>query len=163
MQSTRLFAPATSLFKGIRVAPITTSQRFFSLTTSCQNEETKTPEAEQTIEAEVVVEEEEADPINLSRRRRRFHEWAHGSGAKYSRPAKGTTNYLGTTNVCSVCYKHVPTLTHSFLLFSLSLTTHYSNLDLLFPMFVVKKYTTLLNLIPKTGQFVSWLPSMVFH
>lgn len=103
MQSARLFSPATSLFKGIRVAPITTSQRFFSLTTSCQNEETKTPEAEQAIEAEeVVVEEEEVEPINLSRRRRRFHEWAHGSGAKYNRPAKGTTNYLGTTNVCFI-------------------------------------------------------------
>lgn len=102
MQSTRLFAPASILFKGIRVAPITTttSQRFFSLTTACQNEESKTPEAavEQTVE-EVVVEEEEVEPINLSRRRRRFHEWANGSGAKFSRPAKGTTNYLGTSNV----------------------------------------------------------------
>ncbi|KAG2213363.1 hypothetical protein INT47_009036 [Mucor saturninus] len=100
MQSTRLFAPASILFKGIRAAPITTtSQRFFSLTTACQNEETKTPEAavEQAVEAEAVV-EEEVEPINLSRRRRRFHEWAHGSGAKYSRPAKGTTNYLGTSN-----------------------------------------------------------------
>lgn len=98
MQSTRLFAPATALFRGIRVAPfITTNQRFFSVTNLRQNEETpKTPEAEEIVEVE-----EEVEPIKLSRRRRRFHEWVQGSGAKYSRPAKGTTNYLGTSNVRS--------------------------------------------------------------
>lgn len=105
MQSTRLFAPTLGLFRGIRVTPSTatraTSQRFFSITTTCQNEDTpKTPEAEQSSEAETVIEEEEVEPIKLSRRRRRFHEWANGSGAKYSRPAKGTTNYLGSSTVC---------------------------------------------------------------
>ncbi|GAA5805438.1 hypothetical protein HPULCUR_010954 [Helicostylum pulchrum] len=95
MQSTRLFAPATALFRGIRVAPFTTTnQRFFSVTNLRQNEETpKTPEAEEIVEVE-----EEVEPIKLSRRRRRFHEWVQGSGAKYGRPAKGTTNYLGTSN-----------------------------------------------------------------
>ncbi|KAI9364315.1 hypothetical protein BD770DRAFT_418022 [Pilaira anomala] len=98
MLSTRLFTPANSLFRGIRAAPIA-SQRFFSVTNFCQNEETpKTPEAEQVEQVEEVEEVAEVEPINLSRRRRKFHEWANGTGAKYSRPAKGTTNYLGTSN-----------------------------------------------------------------
>jgi hypothetical protein len=107
MQSTRLFSPAVGLFKGIRAVPIittrATSQRFFSISNICQNEETpKTPEAEQTIEAEeVVIDEEEVEPIKLSSRRRRFHDWANGSGAKFSRPAKGTTNYIGSSTVCN--------------------------------------------------------------
>jgi hypothetical protein len=102
MQATRLFTP--SLFKGLTVTPIRAgSQRFFSVTNLCQNEETpKTPEATEAAEAEEVVEveEEQSEPIKLSRRRRRFHEWANGNGAKYSRPAKGTTNYLGSSTVC---------------------------------------------------------------
>jgi hypothetical protein len=112
MQSTRLFAPAAGLFKGLVRAPVTapvfgtTGQRFFSFTSTCQNEDTtKTPEAatEAATEEETEVIEEEAEPIKLSRRRRRFHEWANGSGAKYSRPAKGTTNYLGTSTVKYMC------------------------------------------------------------
>lgn len=65
----------------------------FSLSTSCREEE-KTPE---TTEEAVV--EEEAEPIKMSRRRRRFHDWVNGAGAKYSRPSKGTTNYLGSSTV----------------------------------------------------------------
>lgn len=110
MQSTRLFVPATTVFKGLVRTPVTApvfanaSQRFFSFTTNCQNEDTtKTPEATEAA-AEAVAEEtevieEEVEPIKLSRRRRHFHEWANGPGAKYSRPAKGTTNYLGTAAV----------------------------------------------------------------
>jgi hypothetical protein len=99
MQASRLFTP--SLFKGLTVSPVrASSQRFFSVTNLCQNEETpKTPEASEAEEV-VEVEEEQSEPIKLSRRRRRFHEWANGNGAKYSRPAKGTTNYLGSSTVC---------------------------------------------------------------
>jgi hypothetical protein len=111
MQSTRLFAPVTGLFKGLVRTPVTapvfgtTGQRFFSFTSSCQNEDTtKTPEATEVVAEETEVVEEEAEPIKLSRRRRRFHEWANGSGAKYSRPAKGTTNYLGTSTVMFISY-----------------------------------------------------------
>lgn len=156
MQATRLFSP--SLFKGLTVTTSVraSSQRFFSITHTCQNEETpKTPEA--TVEEET-VEEEQAEPIKLSRRRRRFHEWAHGNGAKYSRPAKGTTNYLGSSTVClfylSMSQMNVRINTSSSPC-SLSPTTLYSNLDLLFLTSVVKKSTMLLNLIPRIGQFVS--------
>jgi hypothetical protein len=37
------------------------------------------------------------EPLKLSRRRRRFHEWVRGSGSRYARPSEGTTNYLGET------------------------------------------------------------------
>lgn len=101
MQTTRLFAPATGLFRGFARTQTQTAvigQRFFSNTLQIRNEDTtKTPEAVEAAGEELV--EEEAEPIKLSRRRRRFHEWANGSGSKYSRPAKGTTNYLGTSNV----------------------------------------------------------------
>lgn len=103
MQATRLFTP--SLFKGLTATTSVraSSQRFFSITHTCHIEETpKTPEATAATEGEeAVVEEEQAELIKLSRRRRRFHEWANGSGAKYSRPAKGTTNYLGSSTVCA--------------------------------------------------------------
>ncbi|ORZ16206.1 eukaryotic mitochondrial regulator protein-domain-containing protein [Absidia repens] len=39
----------------------------------------------------------EAEPVKLSRRRRRFQEWVRGPGSKYARPSEGTTNYLGAT------------------------------------------------------------------
>ncbi|KAG1076789.1 hypothetical protein G6F42_025286 [Rhizopus arrhizus] len=107
MQTTRLFAPATGLFRGLARTQTQTSvigisgQRYFSNTFHARNEDaTKTPEAvEAAGEESVQVEEEEVEPVKLSRRRRRFHEWANGNGSKYSRPAKGTTNYLGTSNV----------------------------------------------------------------
>lgn len=102
MQTTRLFAPATGLFRGFARTQTQTAvigQRFFSNTFQIRNEDTtKTPEAVEAA-GEELIEEEEAEPVKLSRRRRRFHEWANGSGSKYSRPAKGTTNYLGTSNV----------------------------------------------------------------
>ncbi|KAK4521775.1 uncharacterized protein ATC70_004311 [Mucor velutinosus] len=105
MQSTRLFAPATGLFRGLARNHTQTSaisisgQRYFSNTFHAKNEDsTKTPEAVEAAGEESVQEEEEAEPVKLSRRRRRFHEWANGNGSKYSRPAKGTTNYLGTSN-----------------------------------------------------------------
>lgn len=106
MQSTRLFAPATGLFRGLARNHTQTSavsisgQRYFSNTFHARNEDTtKTPEAVEAAGEESVQEEEEVEPVKLSRRRRRFHEWANGNGSKYSRPAKGTTNYLGTSNV----------------------------------------------------------------
>lgn len=105
MQATRLFTP--SLFKGLTATTSVraSSQRFFSITHTCHNEETpKTPEATAAEGEETVVEEEQAEPIKLSRRRRRFHEWANGNGAKYSRPAKGTTNYLGSSTVRASLY-----------------------------------------------------------
>lgn len=37
------------------------------------------------------------EPLKLSRRRRRFHEWVRGSGSRFARPSEGTTNYLGDT------------------------------------------------------------------
>ncbi|KAG0165255.1 hypothetical protein DFQ28_009032 [Apophysomyces sp. BC1034] len=99
-----LFRPAASVVEGIRPLATRTGlwngQRLFSNSATCMNDE-KTPE-----ETELKVDEAasasaepeaEAEPIKLSRRRRRFHEWTAGAGAKFSRPSKGTTNYLGST------------------------------------------------------------------
>ncbi|CEP07713.1 hypothetical protein [Parasitella parasitica] len=102
MHTTRLFAPAAGLFKGlarthIQISTIGISgQRHFSNTFQTRNEEpTKTPDnVEAATEEEVIEAVEEAEPVKLSRRRRAFHEWVNGNGSKYSRPAKGTTNYL---------------------------------------------------------------------
>ncbi|KAI8639393.1 hypothetical protein BD408DRAFT_350120 [Parasitella parasitica] len=105
MQTTRLFAPAAGLFKGLAKAHTQTSaigisgQRLFSITFQTRNEDTiKTPEAVEAAAGEDVIEEvEEAEPVKLSRRRRAFHDWANGNGSKYSRPSKGTTNYLDSS------------------------------------------------------------------
>ncbi|KAI8362752.1 hypothetical protein BD560DRAFT_455481 [Blakeslea trispora] len=100
MQSSGLLKPVTSLFrttvsKRWVAAPIANNQKFFSFSAQQRDEEpTKTPEA--AVEEEQVV-EEEAEPVKLSRRRRRFHDWANGTGSKFARPAKGTTNYLSAT------------------------------------------------------------------
>ncbi|KAI8372242.1 eukaryotic mitochondrial regulator protein-domain-containing protein [Choanephora cucurbitarum] len=94
MQSSRLLNPVTSLFRTIVskrfvAAPVLNNQKFFSFSAQQRDEEpTKTPEA---------AVEEEPEPVKLSRRRRRFHEWANGPGSKFARPAKGTTNYLSVT------------------------------------------------------------------
>ncbi|KAI7905942.1 eukaryotic mitochondrial regulator protein-domain-containing protein [Cokeromyces recurvatus] len=109
MQLVRLSTLTSGLYKGItrtsNVTPVfgTTSQRCFSLTALCHEEE-KTPETteeektpETAEEEQTTVVEEESEPIKFSRRRRKFHEWVNGEGAKYRRPAKGTTNYLGET------------------------------------------------------------------
>jgi len=42
-------------------------------------------------------ETEEAEPVKLSRRRRKFHEWANGEGKRFKTPSQGTTNYIGQT------------------------------------------------------------------
>ncbi|KAI8990037.1 hypothetical protein BDB01DRAFT_717827 [Pilobolus umbonatus] len=95
MLSSRL-SPFSGLIRNnISVGAVYSNQRLFSFTSYCRDEETtKTPESEESV-AETAV--EEVEPVKLSRRRRRFHEWANGSGKKYSRPAQGTTNYLGIT------------------------------------------------------------------
>ncbi|KAI9019409.1 eukaryotic mitochondrial regulator protein-domain-containing protein [Phycomyces nitens] len=92
---------ATSLVQGI-TTPLTArtgaawaSQRLFSNTAQCYNDEpTKATEETPESEAAPVVEEE---PLKTSRRRRRFHDWVRGQGARFTRPALGTTNYLGPT------------------------------------------------------------------
>ncbi|KAF7728435.1 hypothetical protein EC973_006115 [Apophysomyces ossiformis] len=99
-----VFRPAASIVEGIRPlayrASVWNSHRLFSNTATWLND-SKAPEEtelknDETIEA-TAEPEVEAEPIKLSRRRRRFHEWANGPGAKFSRPSKGTTNYLGNT------------------------------------------------------------------
>ncbi|KAI8064866.1 uncharacterized protein B0P05DRAFT_476283 [Gilbertella persicaria] len=97
MQPSRLLTSATGLFRVTTTktfaAPVLSNQRLFSFSAHCREEDnTKTPEA-----VEVQASEEEVEPIKMSRRRRRFHEWANGPGSKFSRPAKGTTNYLSST------------------------------------------------------------------
>ncbi|KAI9478149.1 MAG: eukaryotic mitochondrial regulator protein-domain-containing protein [Benjaminiella poitrasii] len=100
MQSIRLFTSTKGLYKNatksLNVTPVfgATGQRYLSSTPRCCEEE-KTPET--PVEEVATAVEEEPEPVKLSRRRRRFHEWVNGTGAKYSRPAKGTTNYLGST------------------------------------------------------------------
>ncbi|CAO3587136.1 unnamed protein product [Absidia cylindrospora] len=59
-----------------------------TLSRSTQDTENNTDETIATAEAE---------PVKLSRRRRRFQEWVRGPGSKYARPSEGTTNYLGAT------------------------------------------------------------------
>ncbi|RCH83125.1 hypothetical protein CU098_007404 [Rhizopus stolonifer] len=99
MQITRLCT--TSPLHGINayttIARYTTcySQRYFSLSAQRLNEKgtSKIPETE-TIEPVENIEPIEAEPIKISRRRRKFHKWMETQGHKYSRPSEGTTNYL---------------------------------------------------------------------
>ncbi|KAI9492388.1 eukaryotic mitochondrial regulator protein-domain-containing protein [Zychaea mexicana] len=98
-QMSRLIRPA--IFRAqptVFAAPRVENQRLFSCTSRRWNEEK--PEA--TAAADEVPQEEqqteEPEPVKLSRRRRRFHEWAReGGGARFARPSQGTTNYLSTT------------------------------------------------------------------
>ncbi|KAI8149553.1 eukaryotic mitochondrial regulator protein-domain-containing protein [Fennellomyces sp. T-0311] len=76
------------------VAPRAESQRLFSCTSRRWNEE-KSETGEAAPEEEQQTEEPE--PVKLSRRRRRFHEWVREDGARFARPSQGTTNYLGST------------------------------------------------------------------
>ncbi|KAI8084459.1 eukaryotic mitochondrial regulator protein-domain-containing protein [Halteromyces radiatus] len=81
-----------SFLQPIRVKTlIHTQHRTFSTTLLRLSQETQD---NNTIESE---EEQQQEPIKLSRRRRRFHEWAQSIGSRYTRPAEGTTNYLGMT------------------------------------------------------------------
>jgi hypothetical protein len=72
--------------------------RTFHATVSAAEE--KDPEApgtggDQASSAE--SENAEVEPIKLSRRRRKFHEWANGEGKRYKEASQGTKNYLGQT------------------------------------------------------------------
>ncbi|KAG0737202.1 hypothetical protein G6F57_012961 [Rhizopus arrhizus] len=99
MQATRLCITAKPLLKGHSVYSTAAgfnflhNQRFFSFSAQRFNEE----ETPKTPEADVAEPAEEVEPIKLSRRRRRFHEWMKETGHKFSRPSKGTTNYLAAT------------------------------------------------------------------
>ncbi|KAI9311535.1 eukaryotic mitochondrial regulator protein-domain-containing protein [Dichotomocladium elegans] len=85
------------------VAASSTTHRFFSLSSQRWNEEEKKEQpADVTVEAEAEAEaapaeEEPKEPVKLSRRRRRFHEWVKEDGARFVRPSQGTTNYIGAT------------------------------------------------------------------
>ncbi|KAI9255693.1 eukaryotic mitochondrial regulator protein-domain-containing protein [Phascolomyces articulosus] len=97
-QMSRFIRP--TLFRlqpSILAAPRVEGQRLFSCSSRRWNEE-KT-EATTTDEAPQEEQQtEEPEPVKLSRRRRRFHEWAReGGGARFVRPSQGTTNYLGST------------------------------------------------------------------
>ncbi|KAI8064642.1 eukaryotic mitochondrial regulator protein-domain-containing protein [Gongronella butleri] len=54
-------------------------------------------EEEQSNQQDQPSDVDQSEPVKLSRRRRRFHEWVKAEGSKYTRPAEGTTNYLGNT------------------------------------------------------------------
>jgi hypothetical protein len=72
---------------------ISTTLSQASQETSGTTDDTSTDEAASTNVDTAAAEE----PLKLSRRRRRFHEWVRGSGSRYARPSEGTTNYLGET------------------------------------------------------------------
>ena len=101
-QMSRFLRP--TLFRvqpSILATPRVESQRLFSCTSRRWNEEkpadATASTAEETAQEEQQT-EEEPEPIKLSRRRRRFHEWVReGGGARFVRPSQGTTNYLGAT------------------------------------------------------------------
>ena len=77
------------------VAPRVESQRLFSCTSRRWTEEK--PEATEEPALEEEQQTEEPEPVKLSRRRRRFHDWVREDGARFARPSQGTTNYLGST------------------------------------------------------------------
>ncbi|ORE11378.1 hypothetical protein BCV72DRAFT_197916 [Rhizopus microsporus var. microsporus] len=96
MQATRVclspFLKNNAILTTASKSNLCCSQRFISFSARLNEEEgSKTPEVE-TAEST-----EEVEPVKLSRRRRRFHEWMKEVGYKFSRPSEGTTNYLATT------------------------------------------------------------------
>lgn len=96
MQATRVcfspFLKNNTILTTASKSNLCCSQRFISFSARLNEEEgSKTPEVE-TVEST-----EEVEPVKLSRRRRRFHEWMKEVGYKFSRPSEGTTNYLATT------------------------------------------------------------------
>lgn len=97
MQSVRLLRSAVHLSSLLQRPLFVNSQRSFSCTAQRWNEEKQEVGGEEAAAAVEEEAEQQAEPVKLSRRRRRFHEWVQGSGAKFIRPADGTTNYLGTT------------------------------------------------------------------
>ncbi|CAO3670041.1 unnamed protein product [Umbelopsis ramanniana] len=90
--SVRIIGLTASKCATQRTAPIALRQ-FHSTTFNGEEKDTESPQedAEQSSPAE------EAEPVKLSRRRRKFHEWANGEGKKYKEPSQGTTNYIAQT------------------------------------------------------------------
>lgn len=77
-----------------RTAPF--AFRSFNATAFVADEkEPETPEASGEQASSTETETAEIEPIKLSRRRRKFHEWANGEGKRYKEASQGTKNYLG--------------------------------------------------------------------
>lgn len=90
--SVRIIGLTASKCATQRTTPIVLRQ-FHSTTFNGEEKDTESPQedAEQSSPAE------EVEPVKLSRRRRKFHEWANGEGKKYKEPSQGTTNYIAQT------------------------------------------------------------------
>lgn len=156
MQATRVcfspFLKNNTILTTASKSNLCCSQRFISFSARLNEEEgSKTPEVE-TVEST-----EEVEPVKMSRRRRRFHEWMKEVGYKFSRPSEGTTNYLAATVRNSPFVTSVlNSLSFSLSFVSLFLIILYSNQDLLLLMLLNKKYMTNMFLIHKLGQFENW-------
>lgn len=79
-----------------RAAPIALRQ-FHSTVINTEEKDSESSQGDSEQSSTEGLETEETEPVKLSRRRRKFHEWANGEGKKYKTPSQGTTNYIGQT------------------------------------------------------------------